>query len=164
MSTKLKQLTYLQHRRVQGGELIAQGYDNQEVADMLGCGYSTVKAWRSIVKKQGITGLTPQARPGRPPKIAQKHKNRLKKLLEKGAMHFGYPNAQWTSRRVAQLIREKFNVSYSKAQTCRILRALGYSPKKPVRRSVKYSAEAVERWRQCQWPIIKKKLRTTVGT
>jgi len=47
-------------------------------------------------------------------------------------------------------------VSYSKAQTCRILRKIGYSPKKPVKRSKKYSQQAVEHWLRYKWPHIKK--------
>lgn len=154
-NVKQPKLTNLQYRRIQGGLLIEQGYENQEIVDILGCGLSTVQLWRRIVNQQGVEALAPQPRPGRTPKLNVKQLAKLKRLLKKGATKFGYANAIWTSRRVRQLIQDQFGVAYSKAQTCRILRKIGYSPKKPVTRAKKYSAQAVETWRRHQWPHIK---------
>jgi transposase len=156
MSTTQRKLTDLQYRRIHGGQLIEQGYDNDEIVASLGCGLSTVQLWRKIVREQGIEALAPKPRPGRTPKLNAKQLAKLKRLLKKGATKFGYANAIWTSRRVRQLIKDQFDVSYSKAQTCRILRKIGYSPKKPVKRSKKYSQQAIEHWRRYKWPHIKK--------
>jgi transposase len=104
-----RKLTDLQYRRIQGGRLIEQGYDNGEIVAILGCGLSTVKLWRSLVKNNGIEALAP--RPGRTPKLDAKQLAKLKRLLKKGAIKFGYANAIWTSRRVRQLIKERFDVS-----------------------------------------------------
>ena len=156
MSTSAHKFTDLQYRRLQGGKLIEQGYDNQEIVDILGCGLSTVRLWRAIVKKHGVSALAPQPRPGRTPKLCEKQLAKLKRLLKKGATKFGYANAIWTSRRVKQLIKDQFGISHSKAQTCRILRKIGYSPKKPIKRSKKHSQQAVEHWRRYKWPHIKK--------
>ena len=153
---KQDKLTKNQHRRIQGGKLIEQGYRNREIVEILGCGLSTVKLWRKIVNAQGIEALAPKPRVGRRPKLNDKQLTKLKRLLKQGATKFGYANAIWTSRRVQALILEKFDVSYSKAQVCRILRKIGYSPQKPIKRSKKYSAEAVEKWRRHKWPLIKK--------
>ena len=156
MSMKQDKLTKNQHRRIQGGKLLEQGYRNREIVEILGCGLSTVKLWRKIVNAQGIEALVPKARVGRRPKLNDKQLTKLKRLLKQGATKFGYANAIWTSRRVQALILEKFDVSYSKVQVCRILRKIGYSPQKPIKRSKKYSAEAVETWRRYKWPYIKK--------
>jgi len=117
---------------------------------------STVQRWRKIFNEQGIDALAPKPRPGRTPKLNDKQLAKLKRLLKKDATKFGYANAIWTSRRVRQLIEDQFDVSYSKAQTCRILRKIGYSPKKPVKRSKKYSQQAIEHWLRYKWPHIKK--------
>ena len=156
MSTMQRKLTDLQYRRIQGGKLIEQGYDNDEIVAILGCGDSTVRLWRGLVAKNGVEALSPKPRPGRTPKLDDKQLAKLKRLLKKGATKFGYANAIWTSRRVRQLIQDRFDVSYSKAQTCRILRKIGYSPKKPVKRSKKYSQQAIEHWLRYKWPHIKK--------
>ena len=133
--------------------MIAQGYRNSEIVKILGCGLSTVQLWRKILTEQGIKALVPKPRPGRRPKLNSKQLEKLKHLLAKNATHFGYANAIWTSRRVRALIEEKFGIVYSKAQTCRILRKIGYSPKKPIKRSKKYSQQAVQHWRRYKWPL-----------
>jgi len=156
MSTPPPKLTDFQYRRIQGGRLIEQGYNNHEIVAILGCGLSTARLWRRIVHQQGIDALAPKLKPGRTPKLNTKQLTKLKQLLKKGAIKFGYTNALWTSRRVRQLIKDQFDVTYSKAQTCRILRKIGYSPKKPVKRAKKYSPQAVEHWRRYKWPHIKK--------
>ena len=160
MSTMQRKLTELQYRRIQGGRLIEQGYGNDEIVAIPGCGLSTVQLWRKIFNEQGTLALAPKPRPGQTPKLNAKQlaklKRLLKRLLKKGATKFGYANAIWTSRRVRQLIQDRFDVSYSKAQTCRILRKIGYSPKKPVKRSKKYSQAAIEHWRRYKWPYRKK--------
>jgi transposase len=156
MSTTQNKLTDLQYRRIHGGCLIEQGYDNDEIVAILGCGLSTVRLWRRLVEKYGVETLSPKPRLGRTPKLDGKQLTKLKRLLKKGATKFGYANAIWTSRRVRQLIKDQFDVSYSKAQTCRILHKIGYSPKKPVKRSKKYSQQAIEHWLRYKWPNIKK--------
>src|SRR5215469_2059712 len=85
MNTLQRKFTDLQYRRLQGGKLIEQGYDNQEIADILGCGLSTVRLWRRIVKKHGVDALAPKPRTGRPPKLQAKQLAKLKRLLKKGA-------------------------------------------------------------------------------
>ena len=156
MSTTQQKLTDLQHRRIQGGRLIERGYRNGEIVKILNCGLTAVKEWRKIVRKKGSGALAPPKRIGRTPKINGKQLAKLKRLLKKGATEFGYANAIWTSRRVRQLIEDQFGINYSTRQVRRILRGLGYSPKKPVKRSEEYSAQKVEHWRHYIWPHIKK--------
>jgi transposase len=156
MSTKQQKLTDLQHRRIQGGRLIEQGYRNCEIVKTINCSLSAVKVWRKIVQEEGLIALAPPTRVGRTPKINGKQLAKLKQLLQKGATKFGYANAIWTSRRVRQLIEDQFCINYSARQVRRILRQIGYSPKKPVRRSTEYSAQKIEHWRRYIWPHIKK--------
>ncbi len=152
-NAKQPKFTNLQHRRIQGGRLIEQGYRNREIVKIFQCSLSSVKRWRTIVTEHGVEGLEPHSIPGRRPKLNEQQLEKLKRLLKQGATKFGYANAIWTSRRVKALILEKFGVSYSKAQTCRILRKIGYSPQKPIKRSKKHSAQAVEQWRRHKWPL-----------
>ena len=93
MSTKQHKLTDLQHRRIQGGRLIEQGYGNREIVKILKCGMSTVQLWRKIFNQQGIEALAPKPRPGRTPKLDDEQLAKLKRLLKRGATRFGYANA-----------------------------------------------------------------------
>ena len=156
MSTTQRKLSDLQYRRIQGGPLIEQGYGHDEIVAILSCGLSTVQLWRKIVREQDPLALAPKPRAGRTPKLNAKQLAKLKRLLKKGATKFGYANAIWTSRRVRPLIKDQFDVSYSSRQVRRILRKIGYSPKKPVKRSKKYSQAAIEHWLRYKWPHRKK--------
>jgi transposase len=57
---------------------------------------------------------------------------------------------------VAEVIRKQFGVGYDPSQVWRILNALGWSAQKPERRARERDEAAVARWRQKDWPRIKK--------
>jgi transposase len=95
-------------------------------------------AWRPLRPSRDLAGR----------RDFTKQLDKLTHLLKKGATKFGDANAIWTSRRVRQLIKEKFEIRYSMRQVRRILRKIGWSPKKPVKRPKKYSEKAVKHFRQ----------------
>jgi transposase len=72
-------------------------------------------------------------------------------------MAFGWPTELWTLSRVAKLIEKRFGVRYHISHVHRLLRELEFSPQKPTRRAREQDQEAVEVFRQGQWPAIKKK-------
>lgn len=49
-------------------------------------------------------------------------------FLSHGAEAYGFRGEVWTCRRVAEVIKLEFGVSYSKSQVSRILKKLGWSP------------------------------------
>ena len=51
MSTSHGSLSNQSRKRLQGGELIHKGYDNEEIASILDVGESTVKFWRRKLNK-----------------------------------------------------------------------------------------------------------------
>jgi transposase len=146
MSTNQRKYAELQYRRIQGGRLLEQGCNNHEITEIPGCSLSVVRHWRKIVDEQGVQALVPKPRPGRTARLNVKQLEKLKRLLKKGATKFGHANAIRTSRRVI----------FQGPNLCRILRKLNYPPKKPVKRSKKYSHEAINRWIKYRWPHIKK--------
>ncbi len=78
-------------------------------------------------------------------------------MLDKGAEHFGFRGDVWTQPRVAKLVERKFGVSYHPGHVGRILKAIGWSRQKPVRRASQRDEAAIERWRIEKWLEIKKK-------
>jgi len=60
---------------------------------------------------------------------------RLHKLLLDGASKAGFSSNLWTCARVAQVIREWFEVEYHPSHVWKILRKLGWSCQKPERRA-----------------------------
>ncbi|AKF09770.1 hypothetical protein DB32_006919 [Sandaracinus amylolyticus] len=62
------------------------------------------------------------------------------------------------------VIEREFGVHYSISNVHAVLHSLGFSPQKAVRRAREQDAEAVERFRQEEWPRIKKKRKTTAAS
>jgi transposase len=146
MNPTQRKLTHLEHRRFQGGKMIEQGLRNCEIVGILKCSLSAVKRWRKIVTQQGLAALVPKPRPGRTPKLDERQLAQLKHFLKQGAMSFGHADANWTSRRVCQLIRDQFGIAYSSRQVRRILHKIGVSSKHPLNHSPKYTPPSTEHW------------------
>ena len=77
-------------------------------------------------------------------------------LLLEGAEAFGFRGDVWTCRRVAQLIRDPFAVSYHPAHVSRILAHLGWTPQKPIIRATQRDEAALAAWYDERWPMLKK--------
>jgi len=162
MSSKHGHLSGQARKRLQGGELILKGYDDAEIADFLDVKESTVWRWRKKLAKNdnNLTCLIRKKGSGRPPRLSNHKKQRLREIILEGAVKAGYPAERWTSRIVADLIRRKFDVEMTSRNVRYILPTLGLSPQMPVVKSHKYSEEAVRRWSRNEWKRIKKKRRS----
>ena len=149
----------LEVRRRLAGRLLLQGKGIREVARLVGAVPSSVQRWKEMIEKGGMEELKAKPHPGRKPRLSSRQKERLKKILLKGARAAGYPNDLWTCRRVAQLIERTFGVKYHPDWVWYILRSLGWSCQKPERRARERDEQAIQRWRQVEWPRIKKSPR-----
>jgi len=84
-------------------------------------------------------------------------RRRLAKVLLKGPRHHGYSTELWTLERVAEVIAMNFGVEYHPGHVWKILRAMAWSCQKPERRARERDEEAIRRWREVDWPRIKKR-------
>jgi transposase len=78
-------------------------------------------------------------------------------MLTQAALVYGYREAVWTSRRVADLIQRTFGVHCHRAHCCRLLRTLNQSVQKPVVRASQRDEAAITRWKDERWPALKKR-------
>ena len=152
----------LEARRVCAMRLLKGGRSLSEVARMVGCYPSAVMRWRNTVRRHGKAGIRAKPIPGRPPKLAARQMDKLRRLLLKGAMAHGYRTEIWTTRRIADLIEDEFGICYHRDHVGRLLHRMGWSCQKPERRALERNETRVKGWKQKQWPRIKKGLRTWV--
>jgi transposase len=143
-------------RRLAAGRLLLEGKRNVDVVRVLNASPSSVRRWRKIVGRDGLEGLATKPVAGRPPKLSKQRKKRLVGILLKGARAAGFSSDLWTGKRVAQAIRQKFKVDYHPHHVLKILRQLDLTPQKPQRRARQQNPDALERWRNVEWPRIKK--------
>ena len=82
---------------------------------------------------------------------------RLASLLLQGPEAHGFPTPLWSCPRVARLIADEFGVRYHEGHVWKILRALNWSPQRPVGKARERNEEAIRTWKRKTWPAIKKK-------
>lgn len=144
----------LEARRMKALDLVRQGWRVKDVAEALGVTATTVSTWKN--KPGGKRAL--KAKPQYVPqcRLDARQKQQLRAILLKGAIAAGFPTQLWTTRRVAQVVREKLGVEYNPDHLGRILHDLGFSCQKPERQAREQDEAAVETWRAEAWPRIKK--------
>ena len=95
--------------------------------------------------------------PGPQTKLSAEQLAQLPEVLARGAEAFGYRGQVWTTKRVAEVIKRVFGVSYHPAHCSRILRTIKYSVQKPVQRATQRDEAAIHRWKDERWPALKKR-------
>ena len=158
MSWKPSNLTreQMEERRLEGGRLLKEGKLSQaEISRQLGVSRATVSEWAKIVKSKGIGGLRKRKAVGQS-KLSKLQKEKLKRMVDRGALACGFPTDRWTLERVRQLIQQEFAVSYHPNYLNRLLRQLGFSPQRPLPQAIEQEKELVEAWLQRDWSRIKK--------
>lgn len=147
----------LEARRRRAAEYFQERKPLRTIARLLGADLSSVKRWKSAWKAGGVDALAAKPHPPRATKLSMKQKQELVKLLLAGPRAAGFDTELWTCARVAELVRKRFGVQYHPDHLGRILHDLGFSPQKPKQVAREQDAQAVERWRERDWPRIKKK-------
>ena len=109
----------LEKRRFEAMRLLDQGHNQSETARRLKVARQTVSEWRRQYLQHGAAGLR---RAGRKP--------------------------LWSCPRVARLIADEFGVDYHAGHVWKILRALDWSPQRPVGKARERNEEAIRTWRR----------------
>ena len=112
--------------------LLHQGHNQSETARRLNVARQTVSEWRRQYREQGAAGLRQAGRAGRKPLLDAAQRERLTSLLLEGPQAHGFPTPLWSCPRVARLIGDEFGVDYHESHVWKILRALDWSPQRPV--------------------------------
>jgi transposase len=146
----------LERRRTRAIDLLSQGLAPVEVAHMLGVERRSVRRWNAAYRKKGKSALKAKPAPGRPSELDAKAKRQVEQILLKGAQSAGFHTDLWTCPRVAQVIEQRFGVTYHVDHIGRLLHGLGWSPQKPERRAIERDETAIRNWVRHQWPRVKK--------
>lgn len=148
----------LELRRRHAIGLLAQGVKPSTVARALKTSRASVSRWKQAHERGGEAALGAKPHPGRRPKLTPGQRKRLAKLLLQGPAKHGYGTDLWTLARVAEVIALAFGVEYDPSGVWHVLRSMGWSCQKPERRARERDEQAIRRWRQEDWPRIKKTL------
>ncbi len=144
-------------RRLRAWELKQEGWKQRDIARALGVSQGAVSQWMKRAEQQeGVEGLKHKPPPGAEARLSEEQRAKLPELLARGAPAHSFRGEVWTCARVAEVIRKEFGVSYHPAHVSRLVRSLGLSLQKPVRRANQRDEEAIRRWKEERWPELKK--------
>ena len=147
-----------EYRRRRAWELKQQGWKQKDIAEALGVTPGAVSQWMQRAQAGGKEALRRRLAPGRAPRLRAEQREKLPALLGKGAEAYGFRGAVWTRKRVAQVLRRKFGVSYSPRHVGRRLKARGWTVQQPEERAAQRDEAAIQQWVAVEWPRIKKRL------
>ena len=150
----------LEKRRFEAMRLLDQGHNQSETARRLKVARQSVSEWRRQYREQGAAGLRKAGRAGRKPLLDAAQRERLTSLLLEGPEAHGFPTPLWSCPRVARLIGDEFGVDYHEGHVWKILRALDWSPQRPVGKARERNEERIRTWKRKSWTRIKKKPKT----
>jgi transposase len=149
-------ISWSEGRRLRALDLHQLGWTQAHIATALGVTQAAVSQWLKRARLGGASALRDHPAPGPAPLLAQAQHTHLVQLLKQGAEAYGFLGDVWTRRRVAQLIKEQFAVSYHPTHVGRLLKQLGWSPQKPIVRATQRDEAAISAWYSERWPALKK--------
>lgn len=141
-------------------ELHQQGWSQRGIAAALGASESAVSRWLAAARRGGREALTSHTdRRGVAPKLTPEQVRLIPDFLWHGAEAYGFRGDLWTCGRVAGVIQEEFDISYSKSQVSRLLKRLGWTPQVPITHAIQRDEVAVAGWRAESWPKLARQAR-----
>jgi transposase len=152
--------------RIQAVQRVEAGESPEDVIRVLGFTRTVIYDWLAKYREGGHDALRAKAISGRPPRLDGNQLRWLyKSITTKSPLQYRFEFALWTRGMVRVLIREQFGVRLSDVSVGRLLKKLGLSPQKPLRRAYEQNSELVETWLAKDFPKIQalaKKERATL--
>ena len=139
--------------------MFAAGKTRAEVSRETGVSWRSVHEWYKDWQKAGAEGLKATDKPGPKPKFSDEEAAAVAVELKKGALAHGYATELWTLPRVKRLVEGMHGRKLSISETFRLLRRIGWSTQKPVRKARERDKEKIAHWKEVEWPRIKEKAR-----
>ncbi len=156
----------LEEIRIRAVRRVEAGESPEDVIRTLGFGRTVIYSWLAKYREGGIDALRAKSISGRPSKMTGRQLEWVYKTVTgKNPLQLRFEFALWTRWMVRELIREKFGVRLSEVSVGRMLRKLGLSPQRPLRRAYERDPELVASWREKEFPKIRslaKKERATL--
>ncbi len=141
---------------------VLNGESAAEVTRNFGLGEKSIFRWLKIAREKGLDALAPKARTGRNRMLSPQEEQEVKHWIINGdPRQHGFDFGLWTRQIVAELISEKFEIEMSLSGVGKLLKRLGLTPQKPLRRAYERDDKAVEEWVATVYPRVKKIAKKT---
>jgi len=145
-----------EERRKRAYALVQAGWPQKKVAEALGVTEGAVSQWMKRAREGGLEALQHQAPPGAESKLSAEQLASLPDVLARGAEAYGFAGAVWTRARVRQVIQDVFGVNYHVDHMSYLLKKIGWSSQKPIRRAAQRDEGKIRQWNE-NWTNVEKK-------
>ena len=143
-------------RRIQAWELKEAGWKPVRIAEALGVTRGAVSQWFKTAETGGVEALRKRTDGGPKPGLSESDLKRVEQLLAQGAEAHGFRGEVWTRVRVGEVIKREFGLAYTSEHVGNLLKKIGWSRQKPLKRSSQRNEGAIEQWRNQNWAGLKK--------
>lgn len=144
-------------RRRRALALKHDGWKQQAIAAALGVTKGAVSQWMRAVREEGDEALRAHPHLGAVARLTAHQRSQIPTFLSHGADAYGFRGEVWTCTRVARVITQEFGVSYHRAHVSRLLKALEWTPQKPIERATQRDEARINEWRAETWDELKKR-------
>jgi transposase len=131
----------------------------EEVIKTFGLHRSNIYKWLKLYDKGGWSALKSKKSKGKEPKINDKEKKGLSKLLLKNPQQLQFDFGLWTLEMVKSLIKRKYGKDISLWTVSRLLKSIGFTKQKPLFRAYQQDSTKVDNWLKEQYPAIEKEAK-----
>lgn len=144
-----------QWNRLQAVKMAKAGIPVAEIALFFEVSVRAVYQWLAAFNSGGQEGLLAKPGAGRPPRLGGDELSRLACLLRDNTPdQLRFPFGLWNLRLIGLLIQREFNWQPSKPTLIKLMKILGFTPQRPLRRAWQQDEVLVERWRTEDFPKI----------
>jgi len=151
--------------RIRAVQQVESGESPEVIVKALGFHRSRIYDWIAKYREGGIEALKTKKITGRPALLNGKQVKKLYDLLiDKNPLQLKFEFALWTRDMIREVIKDKFNLKLSAVSVGRLLKKMGFSPQKPLRRAYQQDKERVEKWLNEEYPCICKQAKDEHAT
>lgn len=140
--------------------MLDEGLPAKSIIPALKLSRSTFFEWKRLYVAHGVDGLKVRPIPGGRSKLTDRQLGQLRGwLVGADPRQFQFDFALWTRKIVREVIRQKFGVEMTPQGIGTLLHRLGLSPQRPLYRAYQQDPEAVQRWKEEEFPAIREQAR-----
>jgi transposase len=143
----------LEQRRLHAGRYFTNGKTAYFIEKHFRVSSTTAREWRT----RWQNGTLKAGHQGNSSKLTPAQKKDIAKRILRGPRAAGYATELWTLSRITTLVAKTQQVQYRPRSIWHLLRAIGFSCQKPVRRAKERNERAIQAWIQTEWPKLQKR-------
>ncbi|MBI5221000.1 MAG: winged helix-turn-helix domain-containing protein [Candidatus Liptonbacteria bacterium] len=145
----------MEARRLRAVPYFKQEWSERRIAGKLGVSGPSVHDWKVAYLSGGIETLR-AGRYGPKPKFGKDAESVVRRNILTGAEAHGFSGNFWTLKRLTLAMKRWTGIAYEDRSIWHVLRRLGFSCQKPIRRAKERDEEAIRTWLAETWPQVKK--------